>query len=228
MKWQEIQSTLQSVIQDISGLGNAAVYWDGLPQGFIPDTWVHLSLGPVRKLGVDETRYQMDYSDVLVPVYREVRYGVRMVNVLIKVESRNQNLASGSQAVADRIKTRLFKNSSLQTLNTDASVAISTVTDVRTIDRVDKNTGRQVSYSVFELNLSTYTEDIDTSEEGSGWIECVGIDQTYVDLSQYTKNYPVGTPVELGGIYTQDEQYWIGTQDGFAFVTQEQYTRSQE
>jgi len=227
MKLQEIQDTLQTVIQDISSLNSSAVYWDQLPGGFVPDVWVRLSLGTIRKLGIDETRYAMDYSDTLLPVYREVRHGIRMVNVIVAVESRNQNLAYGSQAVADRIKTRLYKRNVLETLTTEAEVALSSIGDVRTIDRLDKNTGRLVSYSVFELNLSTYTTDMDTSEDGSSWIETADITHNYEDMDSYIKTYPIGIPVELGGIYTQDEDYWIGTQDGFALVTQYQYNRSQ-
>lgn len=220
MKWQELQDTLQSVIQEISDLEGNAVYWDALPGGFIPDAWVRLSIGDVRKLGVDETRYVMDLTDTLVPVYREVRYGIRMVNVLIKVESRNQNLINNSQAIADRIKTRLFKTNIQSQINTETGAAISTITDVRTIDRLDKNTGRTVSYSVFELNLSTYTEDIDTSTEGTSWIETVEINQSYCGEPGVIQEYQVGMPIQIGAIYTQDGQSWLATQDGFVLITQ--------
>lgn len=227
LKWQEIQDTLQSVIQTISGLPVHGVVWEQLPQGFVPDQLVKLSLGTIRKIGQDETRYEMDTTVPSAPVYREVRYGNRVLNVVVKCESRNQNLAYSSQSIAEKIRTRIVNGTSTAALGTyvgsGPDIAVSSIGDIRTIDRFDKNEGRVVSYSILEINFNASVDDVDTPVLGSSWIETAIINQNYNNGPAYDQEYQVGPSAdeEIDFLVSQDG-FFIVAQDG-TFVVPQQY-----
>ena len=216
MKWQQIQETVKDVIAEI---GECHVYWEPITSQWQNFPRALLSVTNVSKIGWDETRQRYDPYDQAI---RLRQYGVRLIRVQVKVESRDQNLVSGAYTVADNIRTRIYRPSVLETLRQEdllttgddlgPSLAVSSLTDVRTIDRKDDK-GRMVSYAAFDIIFQTNVSD-EQADFDYGYIKTVEIEQDFGGVP------PTEIKIYEVGVHTLDE-FPIVTQDDDPLVTQD-------
>ena len=188
MNWAGLQTALAAQVLAIAG--GAPVYWEPLQSNWQAWPRVLLSVlsGP-RKVGKDETRYRYDEAaDALLPR----QYGPRALTVQIKVESRDQTLTASARAIAETIRTRLGRQEVLAALR-EVDLAVSSTTDVVTIDRLEVGGGRLMSVAVLELVLLTHVSDEQTADDVAGdYIATVEISETVPDVRDEVVTYLVG------------------------------------
>ena len=176
-----------SQIATISGL---PVYWEPVQSDWQAWPRVLLSVlsGP-RKVGKDETRYRYDAgNDALLPR----QYGPRALTVQVKVESRSQDLATSARAYAEILRTRLGRQEVLEALR-GVDLAVSSTSNVVTVDRTEKGGGRLLSVGVLEIVFLTHVSDEQDETAEAGYIATVEITEDVPPArDSETITYPVG------------------------------------
>lgn len=179
MQWANLQEAVRLAVATATGLVDAEinvgypirkVEWTNRSSAakFLSGPCVFLHLRSPRGVGVDETRREYD-ADTDANVVTQC--GVRVFTVSVRIENDSQTPGEESVgALASLLRTRLRRGAVLGALQT-AGIALMTIE--RTVDADYREpTGRWVSASVTDLQLSAAENDLDTTDAGD-FIESV-------------------------------------------------------
>ena len=126
MDWATIESTLEGLIESLSG---RPVQWARAPREFrTPSadgsgTVVYLSAGAVVPIGTDAILYEYDALNDRVDT---TVVGRRQMTMTIRTESHYSTGALSARSTAELIRTKLSLPSSLQTLRDQGIAQVST------------------------------------------------------------------------------------------------------
>ena len=150
MDWATLQTAIPAAIQSaIAWPSPVSVYWEGLPQDWRELSTVALAITSFEIHGVDEDRsYYVAASDQI----QERQYGSRRLTIRARCECQDQNLAGGSMALADQIRTGLRLRSVLDALSSDG-IAIGAIGAAFPFDYTDTH-GRKRSVCAIDLGLN--------------------------------------------------------------------------
>lgn len=172
--WETVRPALAVLLRELTHADagqRVPVVWEDQARPFVPPgvrALVLLHVGPTVGHGVDYRAQESDAEGI-----EETIQGTRRCRVRCKVEALEQTHAAFAASVTERIRTRLRRTSSGETLRA-VNCALAYVGD--STDYSEKRDGRIVSIIAFDLVLTIAVGD--TDGERSTWVQSVEVGGT--------------------------------------------------
>ena len=161
--WADIETDMPSVIQAAAADANLQVEWEHTTAVFRDDLYVDLSFVSIAGAGRDERRGTVNAEDITERVY-----GVRLINIQIKVDSQDQPF--NALEVASKIKAGLYSQA-VRDLLVEMGLGLSTVSDPRYVpyrSAHDRMRGSAVLEAVFNADTTVTLPAIPFVDRVSG------------------------------------------------------------
>lgn len=175
--WTNVKRTVKPLVARLCDITLTQVQWKDEPAS---SAWtnaptVYLTIKDVAEIGIDEERRQANGNDDMTITV----CGQRRFTLQVECESFQGPIdeARNAAAVLSRLKTRLRRSSTIETLH--GIFGVETWTPARKIDYVAND--RAISKYVLDLHCVTVDNDDDSTAGAGGFINEVLIDGTLTD-----------------------------------------------
>jgi hypothetical protein len=169
-----MRDALSLAVSTMIGIPPGNVVWKGSFQegSRVVGTRVVLQANSIKTTGWDEERREdPDALDDQVVN----RCGQRSFTWTIQIECQNQGAVTTARVLADQIRVRLWRPSTLAIVN-NANMAMGNILGTAERDFVDD--GRMISWASVDVNVISVENDIDDSPGAGSWIGEALIDGT--------------------------------------------------
>lgn len=152
MLWSEIEQVIVSEVERLTCLTDR-VFWVHQAGTLWEDTlFVELSLVSLVVVGRDEVRYSASADGTaLVPRV----YGLRNLNVQVKIDSMRQNFSNHAFAVASPLHASLSRCPDVDEAFARAELVIANIGNITNVDYMDSYE-RMRSAAIFEMVIHTH------------------------------------------------------------------------
>lgn len=194
MNWATIRTTLADVVETVTGIDDAQISWKGTTGNA---TWsrypqVEMSVRSIIGVGRDEERHDSEAGDPIGPDTVTIS-GVRQLVWTVRIESQNAADTAIANNYADRLRTRLKRQSVRDTLNA-AGLAVSFIQPAQQVDF--KSQDRWSSVEVIDVMLNAVENDTDDTTDAGTTVGTVEMRSEYLaDPSDDVSPVQIGTSV---------------------------------
>jgi hypothetical protein len=171
LDWNNLKTTAQNLIADLSGLGLRGVHWRDEPRD---PTWgygaqIYLRFSAIRQQGIEEEFLEESVNPTDDQIVTMV--GRRGLTLSVRCESSVYDVASPQhpQAVLEKIAIRLRRTSTGQRLSEAQAFAISSIETIQYVPYFEQ--GRQVDCFVLDVQCNATDVDVDDTLGAGDYID---------------------------------------------------------
>ena len=202
MDFAQLETEILTAVQTAAGDPSLSVSWEEITNAWRPASHVKVDVVGISSTGLDEERRAVNTPDD-GQVFPRI-YGVRLLTLQFTVETQNQRLTTSAIALAETIRTGLYREDIRDTLAGTAEIGIATVGPLQHASYTDEQTRRR-SFASFEVVFNAHTA-----------VGGAAID--YIASVRYSGTYTKedGSTLEVGDLVTLGSAYTLGFDSGFA------------